>query len=62
MLITESDPVALSAFSLTALERQPKRALVLPYDLGIPISLLNTERWGGVGGVACVMKGQGRGI
>ena len=44
MLISETDPVALSAFSLTSLERQPKRNLILPYDLGVPISLLNTER------------------
>ena len=44
LLINDTDTTVLSAFSLTALERQPKRDLVLPHDLGIPITLLNVDR------------------
>lgn len=45
LLVIPADPTRLSTFSLTALECEPKRDLVLPADLGIPISLLNVERY-----------------
>ncbi|KAG1674733.1 hypothetical protein FOA52_013568 [Chlamydomonas sp. UWO 241] len=45
MLISQADATKLSAFMLTTLEREPKRDLIMPADLGIPISLLNIERY-----------------
>lgn len=45
LLVTQAEPSRLSQFALTCLEKEPMRDLVLPSDLGIPISLLNVERY-----------------
>ncbi|GAX79498.1 hypothetical protein CEUSTIGMA_g6939.t1 [Chlamydomonas eustigma] len=45
LLVHEADPAALSSYSLTTLERRPKRDLAVPYDLGIPINLLTMDRY-----------------
>eukprot|EP00798_Chlamydomonas_sp_ICE-L_P028375 gene28376-31509_t len=45
MIVPQLHPDRLAAFKLTSLEREPKRELLLPHDLGIPISLLDVERY-----------------
>ncbi len=45
MLVAPLQPEKLAAFSLTTLERNPRRDLVQEADLGIHISLLDTERF-----------------
>ncbi len=45
MLVAPLQPEKLAAFSLTTLERNPRRDLVQEADLGIHISLLDTERY-----------------
>lgn len=45
LLVTQAEHSRLSQFALTCLEKEPMRDLVLPSDLGIPISLLNVERY-----------------
>ena len=45
MLIAPLQPEKLAQFSLTTLERNPRRDLVQESDLGIHISLLDSERY-----------------
>ena len=45
MLIAPLQPEKLAQFSLTTLERNPRRELVQDADLGIHISLLDIERY-----------------
>ncbi|KAF5828454.1 Paf1-domain-containing protein [Dunaliella salina] len=45
LLVTQPPPEKLASYSLTTLERDTKRDLILPSDLGIPISLLDVERY-----------------
>ena len=45
MLIAPLQPEKLAQFSLTTLERNPRRELVQDADLGIHISLLDVERY-----------------
>lgn len=45
MLIAPLQPEKLAQFSLTTLERNPRRDLVLEADLGIHISLLDIKRY-----------------
>ena len=45
LLVTPLQPEKLARFSLTSLERTSKRALVLEADLGIPINLLDIDRY-----------------
>lgn len=45
MLIAPLQPEKLAQFSLTTLERNPRRDLVQDADLGIHISLLDVERY-----------------
>uniref|UniRef100_A0A7S3QWG7 RNA polymerase II-associated factor 1 homolog n=1 Tax=Dunaliella tertiolecta TaxID=3047 RepID=A0A7S3QWG7_DUNTE len=45
LLVTQPPPEKLASYSLTTLEKDTKRDLILPSDLGIPISLLDVERY-----------------
>ena len=45
LLVTPLQPEKLAQFKLTSLETSAKRALVLEADLGIPINLLDIERF-----------------
>ena len=45
LLVTPLQPEKLAQFELTSLEKSSKRALVLEADLGIPINLLDIERY-----------------
>jgi len=45
LLITRPDPEALSEFAVTTLERATRRELLLPSDLGVPITLLDADRY-----------------
>ena len=45
LLVTPLQPEKLALFQLTSLEKSSKRALVLEADLGIPIHLLDIERF-----------------
>lgn len=45
MLVAQVQPEKLSEFFLTEFETEPKRDLILPQDLGIPLSLLDVERY-----------------
>jgi hypothetical protein len=45
LLLTRPEPEALGAFSVTSLERQTLRDLLLPADLGIPVTPLNADRY-----------------
>lgn len=45
LLVAQVEPEKLSEFFLTEFEVEPKRDLALPQDLGIPLSLLDVERY-----------------
>lgn len=45
LLLTRPQPEALSSFAVTSLEQQALRGLLLPGDLGVPITLLDAERY-----------------
>ncbi|GBF92417.1 RNA polymerase II-associated factor [Raphidocelis subcapitata] len=45
LLLSLPEPSELSAFRLTSLERQTRRNLPLPADLGVPITLLDADRY-----------------
>ncbi|KAI8466707.1 MAG: RNA polymerase II-associated [Monoraphidium minutum] len=45
LLLTRRNPEDLAAFSTTALERAALRELLLPADLGIPVTLLDADRY-----------------
>eukprot|EP00195_Chlamydomonas_chlamydogama_P014240 CAMPEP_0202909366 /NCGR_PEP_ID=MMETSP1392-20130828/49130_1 /ASSEMBLY_ACC=CAM_ASM_000868 /TAXON_ID=225041 /ORGANISM="Chlamydomonas chlamydogama, Strain SAG 11-48b" /LENGTH=471 /DNA_ID=CAMNT_0049599097 /DNA_START=124 /DNA_END=1539 /DNA_ORIENTATION=- len=45
MLVNQVQSNRLAAFNLTTLELEPKRDLVLPPDLGIPITVLDVDRY-----------------
>ncbi len=43
LIMSTYEPDKLSKFFLTTVEQQPRRELLLPADVGVPI------RWGGLG-------------
>ena len=45
MLLPPLNPRALAAFSLTSMEKEMKRDMVFPQDIGIPINALDIERY-----------------
>lgn len=45
LLVSGTDPRQLSEFCLTSMERDPKWELLFEPDLGIPISLLDSQRY-----------------
>ena len=45
MLVSQLDSAQLAAFKITTLEREPRRDLTLAADLGIPVSVLDIERY-----------------
>lgn len=45
MLLPPLNPQELAAFSLTSLEKDMKRDMLFEPDLGIPISMLDIERY-----------------
>lgn len=45
LLLSRPNAEALSAFGVTTLERQTLRELLLPADLGVPITLLDVDRY-----------------
>jgi hypothetical protein len=45
MLVAVLQPERLAAFGVTSLEREMRQDLILEPDLGIPISLLDTQRY-----------------
>ena len=45
MLVAVLQPEKLAAFAVTTLEREMRQDLILEPDLGIPISLLDTQRY-----------------
>ena len=45
MLVSQLESAQLAAFKLTTLEREPRRDMTLAADLGIPVSVLDIERY-----------------
>ena len=45
MLVAVLQPEKLAAFNITTLEQDMRQDLIVEPDLGIPISLLDTERY-----------------